>query len=78
MPVIGWNQCVKCDAPCSTAQSFSAVATASAVEMSSGLPRVIGVAQRLVRGLRQPGLLDLVVEHAATPKTSLTCAGVFK
>ena len=41
MPVSGWNQCVKCDAPFSTAQSCSADATASAVEMSSGTPRVM-------------------------------------
>jgi hypothetical protein len=41
MPVSGWNQCVKCDAPFSTAQSFSADATASAVDASSPVPRVI-------------------------------------
>ena len=41
MPVSGWNQCVKCDAPCSTAQSFSAEATASAVGVSSGVPWVM-------------------------------------
>ena len=64
MPVSGWNQCVKCDAPFSTAQSFSADATASAVEASSAVPPRHGVAQRLVDRLRQAGLLDLVVEHA--------------
>ena len=30
-PVMGWNQCVKCVAPFSSAQSFIAAATTSAV-----------------------------------------------
>jgi len=38
MPVIGWNQWVKCVAPFSTAHSFIAVATTSAMEGSSGRP----------------------------------------
>ena len=37
-PVMGWNQCVKCVAPCSTAQSFIASATASAWLASSWAP----------------------------------------
>ena len=37
-PVSGWNQCVKCVAPFSIAQSFIAAATASASEVSSASP----------------------------------------
>ncbi len=37
-PVIGWNQCVKCVAPCSMAQSFIAFATVSAMRGSSSAP----------------------------------------
>src|SRR5690625_4658719 len=37
-PVSGWNQCVKCVAPLSTAHSFMAIATASAIVMSRGRP----------------------------------------
>ena len=38
MPVIGWNQCVKCVAPFSIAQSFMALATTAAVSGLSGRP----------------------------------------
>ena len=38
MPVIGWNQCVKCVAPFSSAQSFIAFATTSAIEGSIVVP----------------------------------------
>ena len=41
MPVIGWNQCVKCVAPFSIAQSFIAFATISAVSPSSRSPSFI-------------------------------------
>ena len=34
-PVRGWNQCVKCVAPCSIAQSLISTATASATSSSS-------------------------------------------
>ena len=36
MPVSGWNQCVKCDAPFSTAQSFSAHALAYSAAGQNG------------------------------------------
>ena len=39
MPVMGWNQCVKCVAPFSNAQSFIALATTLATFMSSGCPK---------------------------------------
>ncbi len=39
-PVMGRNQCVKCVAPFSTAQSFMAVAMVSATDGSSGSPCV--------------------------------------
>jgi hypothetical protein len=38
MPVIGWNQCVKCVAPFSIAQSFMALATMRAASSSRRLP----------------------------------------
>ena len=38
-PVSGWNQWVKCVAPCSSAQSFMAAAIWSASEMSMASPR---------------------------------------
>ena len=38
IPVIGWNQCVKCVAPFSTAQSFIALATTFAISRATGLP----------------------------------------
>ena len=38
IPVRGWNQCVKCVAPFSTAQSFMASATALATDRSSLVP----------------------------------------
>ena len=38
IPVIGWNQCVKCVAPCSIAQSFMELATTLAAARSSRLP----------------------------------------
>ena len=38
MPVIGWNQCVKCVAPFSTAQSFIAFATTFATSRGTGVP----------------------------------------
>ena len=38
IPVMGWNQWVKWVAPCSTAQSFMAEATASATVGSSFAP----------------------------------------
>ena len=41
MPVSGWNQCVKCVAPRSTAHSFIASATAFATLISSSLPSSI-------------------------------------
>ena len=41
MPVMGWNQCVKCVAPCSTAQSFMAEATSPATPELSGRPASI-------------------------------------
>ena len=41
MPVIGWNQCVKCVAPFSMAQSFMALATTVAAALSSRRPSFI-------------------------------------
>ena len=41
MPVMGWNQCVKCVAPRSTAQSFMAEATSPATSELSGRPASI-------------------------------------
>ena len=37
-PVMGWNQCVKCVAPCETAQSRATEATVSATSRVSGVP----------------------------------------
>ena len=36
-PVMGWNQCVKCVAPCDTAQSRATEATESATSRVSGV-----------------------------------------
>ena len=41
MPVMGWNQWVKCVAPFSSAQSFIAFATISAVSPSSRSPSLM-------------------------------------
>ena len=41
MPVSGWNQCVKCVAPFSSAHSFMAWATSLAMSRSSGLPSLM-------------------------------------
>ena len=41
MPVMGWNQWVKCVAPFSSAQSFIAFATTSAVSPSSRSPSLM-------------------------------------
>ena len=41
MPVIGWNQCVKCVAPLLTAHSFIEAATISATSSSRALPSII-------------------------------------
>ena len=38
IPVIGWNQCVKCVAPFSMAQSFIALATMSAISLGNSFP----------------------------------------
>ena len=38
IPVIGWNQCVKCVAPFSIAQSFIAFATVSAIAGFNSVP----------------------------------------
>ena len=38
MPVMGWNQWVKCVTPFSVAQSFMALATTLATAISNGLP----------------------------------------
>ena len=37
-PVIGWNQCVKCVAPCEVAHSRATDAMVSAVSFASGEP----------------------------------------
>jgi hypothetical protein len=37
-PVIGWNQCVKCVAPCDVAHSRATEAIVSAVSRGSGVP----------------------------------------
>ena len=37
-PVIGWNQCVKCVAPCDVAHSRATDAIDSAVSRVSGVP----------------------------------------
>ena len=41
IPVSGWNQCVKCVAPCATAQSFIAPATALATSLFRFAPSSI-------------------------------------
>ena len=41
MPVMGWNQCVKWVTPFSIAQSFMALATTSAVSLSSLAPNLM-------------------------------------
>ena len=57
-PVMGWNMCVKCVAPFSMAQSFMAVATASAMAGSSGAPCLMVFCRALKTGLGSRSLLD--------------------
>jgi hypothetical protein len=56
-PVSGWNQCVKWVAPFSRAQSFIAIATASATEGSSVVPFWTVARSALYCGL---GSLDFI------------------
>ena len=76
MPVSGWNQCVKCEAPCSTAQSLRAEATASAVEVSRASPRMIVSRSALYAGLGNLACWTLSLNTSA-PNVSFTLAGVF-
>src|SRR5919112_3131705 len=70
MPVSGWNQCVKCVAPFSSAQPFIACATESASAVSSASPLASDVWRALKTCLGRRARCTSVLKTFA-PKTWL-------
>ena len=66
-PVIGWNQCVKCVAPCAVAQSRATEAMVSAASRGSGVP-LRSVASRAWYASRGRRSLSLIRSRTWRPK----------